>query len=130
MVLDLLLQCCHWISLHNFLGWLGCDLHVLAEDVPHSCFGGWLRLNLDAAQARDRKYTCLLHLLRGMATKLLITSEHFLVFKLFSVANAFTRAPLLIALAAPAFIDFIGGNMVLDNVGIQWIKQEGSIARL
>merc|ERR1719359_1359127 len=50
-----------------------------------------------------------------MATKLLITWEHAFCFKPFSVASVFIRAPLVIALA-PAFIDFMGGNMMLDKV--------------
>merc|ERR1719373_924235 len=42
ILLDLLLQRCHRISLDDFSSWLGCDLYVLAEDAPHSCFGGKL----------------------------------------------------------------------------------------
>merc|ERR1719420_2311539 len=45
-----------------------------------------------------------------MATRLLITSEQAFCFKLCSVASAFVKAPFVIAFA-PAFMDFIGGNM-------------------
>merc|ERR1719263_872634 len=47
----------------------------------------------------------------AMATKLLITSEQALCFKPCSVAIAFIKAPFVIAFL-PAFIDFMGGNMV------------------
>merc|ERR1719149_127943 len=47
------------------------------------------------------------------ATRLLITSEQALCFKLCSVASALVKAPLVMALPfAPAFIDFMGGNIV------------------
>merc|ERR1719473_331518 len=49
-----------------------------------------------------------------MATRLLITSEQAFCFKPCSVASAFVMAPLVIALP-PAFIDFIGGSMVLEK---------------
>merc|ERR1719446_24467 len=52
-----------------------------------------------------------------MATMLLITSEQAFCFKPCSVASAFVMAPLVIAFP-PAFIDFIGGNMVLDKVEV------------
>merc|ERR1719337_24035 len=45
-------------------------------------------------------------------TRLFSTLEQAFVFKPCSVAIAFNRAPFVIALAAPAFMDFIGGNMV------------------
>merc|ERR1711988_70239 len=48
-----------------------------------------------------------------MATMLLMTSEHAFCFKPCSVASAFVIAPFVIALP-PAFIDFIGGNMMLE----------------
>merc|ERR1719482_2357981 len=47
-----------------------------------------------------------------MATMLLITSEQAFCFRLCSVASAFVMAPFVIALP-PAFMDFIGGSMVL-----------------
>merc|ERR1719253_1442500 len=50
-----------------------------------------------------------------MATRLLMTWEHAFCFMSFSVASILKMAPLLIALA-PAFIDFMGGNMMLDKV--------------
>merc|ERR1711904_334895 len=53
----------------------------------------------------------------AMATKLLITSEQVLGFKSFSLAIAFSKAPLVMAFAAAAFIDFIGGNMVRGRLG-------------
>merc|ERR1719331_2245513 len=49
-----------------------------------------------------------------MATRLLITSEQAFCFKLCSVASAFVMAPLVIALP-PAFIDFMGGSMLLSR---------------
>merc|ERR1719262_1626303 len=52
-----------------------------------------------------------------MATMLLITSEQAFCFKPCSVASAFVMAPFVIALP-PAFIDFMGGSMVLGKVGI------------
>merc|ERR1719420_2647130 len=52
-----------------------------------------------------------------MATTLLITSEQAFCFKPCSVASAFVMAPLVIAFP-PAFIDFMGGNMVPDKVKI------------
>merc|ERR1719478_22676 len=50
-----------------------------------------------------------------MATMLLMTSEQAFCFKPCSVASAFVMAPLDIAFFRPAFIDFIGGNMVPDR---------------
>merc|ERR1712034_267415 len=52
-----------------------------------------------------------------MATRLLITSEQAFCFNPCSVARAFVIAPLVIALP-PAFIDFIGGSMVLATTGM------------
>merc|ERR1719460_3118887 len=51
-----------------------------------------------------------------MATMLLMTSEQAFCFNPCSVASAFVMAPLVIAFP-PAFIDFIGGSMVLVKVG-------------
>merc|ERR1719359_2361742 len=48
-----------------------------------------------------------------MATKLLMTSEQAFCLSSCSVARAFVIAPLLIAFLPPAFMDFIGGSMVL-----------------
>merc|ERR1719335_2058595 len=45
-------------------------------------------------------------------TKLFSTLEQAFVFNPCSVAIAFNRAPFVIAFAPPAFMDFIGGNMV------------------
>merc|ERR1712059_73226 len=50
-----------------------------------------------------------------MATMLLITSEQAFCFRLCSVASAFVMAPFDIAFP-PAFIDFMGGSMVLGKV--------------
>merc|ERR1719163_1774299 len=50
-----------------------------------------------------------------MATMLLMTSEQAFCFKPCSVASAFVMAPLVMALP-PAFIDFMGGSMLLDKV--------------
>merc|ERR1719181_361698 len=50
-----------------------------------------------------------------MATMLLITSEQAFCFKPCSVARAFVMAPLVIAFP-PAFIDFIGGSIVLRRL--------------
>merc|ERR1719262_537040 len=49
-----------------------------------------------------------------MATMLLMTSEQAFCFKPCSVASAFVMAPFVIALP-PAFIDFMGGSMVLGK---------------
>merc|ERR1719247_3277590 len=53
-----------------------------------------------------------------MATKLLTTCEQVLALKPCSAAMAFNRAPLLMAFAPDfiAFIDFIGGSMMLDEI--------------
>merc|ERR1719446_1936102 len=50
-----------------------------------------------------------------MATMLLITSEQAFCFKPCSVASAFVMAPLVIAFP-PAFIDFMGGSIVLRRL--------------
>merc|ERR1719456_567248 len=50
-----------------------------------------------------------------MATMLLITSEQAFCFRLCSAASAFVMAPFDIAFFPPAFIDFIGGSMVLGE---------------
>merc|ERR1711904_324829 len=47
-------------------------------------------------------------------TRLFSTLEQAFVFKPCSVAIAFNKAPLVIAFA-PAFMDFMGGNMVLSS---------------
>merc|ERR1719281_1005014 len=52
-----------------------------------------------------------------MATRLLITSEQAFCFSSCSVARALVMAPLLMAFLPPAFMDFIGGSMVL---GREW----------
>merc|ERR1719181_1428825 len=49
-----------------------------------------------------------------MSTKLLSTFEQVLVLKSFSVAMAFNKAPLVMAFA-PAFMDFMGGNILLER---------------
>merc|ERR1719190_126773 len=64
-VSDLLLQRSRGEDLHNGLGWLGFDLHLLAKHDPDSCFGSWLCSCLDSAQAWNGKHTSLLHLLCG-----------------------------------------------------------------
>merc|ERR1719504_47060 len=51
-----------------------------------------------------------------MATMLLITSEQAFCLMLCSVASAFVMAPFVIAFP-PAFIDFIGGSMMLRKSG-------------
>merc|ERR1719506_2389533 len=53
-----------------------------------------------------------------MATKLLTTCEQVLALKPCSVAMAFNKAPLLMALAPAfiAFMDFIGGSILLDEI--------------
>merc|ERR1719199_2304247 len=50
-----------------------------------------------------------------MATMLLITSEQAFCFKPCSVASAFVMTPLVIAFP-PAFIDFMGGSIVLRRL--------------
>merc|ERR1719486_1035203 len=61
--LDLLLQSRHWVSFNDFLRRLGCNLHLLAEDVPDSCLRGWLGAGLDPAQTWNCEDASLLHLL-------------------------------------------------------------------
>merc|ERR1719174_807503 len=65
IALDLLLQSRHWKGLHNSLGRLCCNLHLLAENIPHACLSCWLHPGLDAAQAWNCEYPCLFHLLCG-----------------------------------------------------------------
>merc|ERR1711881_354580 len=50
-----------------------------------------------------------------MSTKLLITWVQAFCFRPCSVASAFIKAPFVIAFA-PAFIDFMGGNMMKARV--------------
>merc|ERR1719163_2053257 len=52
-----------------------------------------------------------------MATMLLMTSEQAFCFKSCAVARAFVMAPLVMALP-PAFIDFMGGSMLLVRMRI------------
>merc|ERR1719213_445181 len=47
----------------------------------------------------------------AMSAMLFKTSEHTFCFRPCSVAIAFAKAPFVIAFLAPAFIDFIGGNI-------------------
>merc|ERR1719174_3318722 len=58
--LDLLLQCRHWVGLHNGLRWLCLHLGLFAEHDPHTCFRSWLCPRLQAAEARDGKNSMLL----------------------------------------------------------------------
>merc|ERR1719169_319777 len=48
-------------------------------------------------------------------TRLFNTFEQAFVFKSCSVAIAFNKAPFVIALAPPFFIDFMGGNMMFTK---------------
>merc|ERR1740121_2462588 len=64
-VSNLLLQRSGGEDLHNGLGWLGFDLHLLTKHDPDSCFGSWLCSCLDSAQAWNGKHTSLLHFLCG-----------------------------------------------------------------
>merc|ERR1719498_1136063 len=50
-----------------------------------------------------------------MATRLLITSEQAFCFNSCSVARAFVMAPLLMAFLPAAFMDFIGGSILLGG---------------
>merc|ERR1719482_1901342 len=61
-----------------------------------------------------------------MATMLLITSEQAFCFRLCSVASAFVMAPFVIALP-PAFMDFIGGSIVLGKINRE---SEGKYRRI
>merc|ERR1719454_1792941 len=58
-----------------------------------------------------------------MATMLLITSEQAFCFKPCSVASAFVIAPLVMALP-PAFMDFMGGSIVLRRMNITTKQKE------
>merc|ERR1719453_2398438 len=58
-----------------------------------------------------------------MATRLLITSEHAFCFKPCSVARDFVMVPLVMALP-PAFMDFMGGSMVLAREGIIAVRRQ------
>merc|ERR1719359_615952 len=60
-----------------------------------------------------------------MSTMLFRTSEQAFCFKPCSVASAFAKAPLVMAFA-PAFIDFIGGNMLAQKMGTNRQGQEVS----
>merc|ERR1719331_100110 len=53
-----------------------------------------------------------------MVTKLLTTCEQVLALKPCSVAMAFNKAPLLMALAPAfmAFMDFMGGSILQDKI--------------
>merc|ERR1719337_405154 len=59
-----------------------------------------------------------------MATKLLITWEQAFCFKPCSVARVFIMAPFVIALPPAFFIDFMGGNMALNNGRVRWYTRE------
>merc|ERR1719359_1462822 len=61
--LDLLLQSMHWVSFHDLLRRLSCNLHFFSEDVPDSRLRGWLGAGLDPAQARECEDAGLFHLL-------------------------------------------------------------------
>merc|ERR1719446_191738 len=50
-----------------------------------------------------------------MATRLLITSEQAFCLSSCSVARALVIAPLLIAFLPPAFMDFMGGSILLGK---------------
>merc|ERR1719161_104517 len=52
-----------------------------------------------------------------MATMLLMTSEQAFCFSPCSVASAFVMAPFVMAFP-PAFMDFMGGNMMLGKLRI------------
>merc|ERR1719504_570287 len=53
----------------------------------------------------------------AMSTRLLSTVEQALVLISFLVAMAFNKAPLVMAFfAAPAFMDFMGGNMLFERI--------------
>ena len=64
-ILNLLLQCSHWVGLHDRPCWLCFDLHFLAKHISDSCLGGWFRSGFDAAQAMHCENARLLHLFRG-----------------------------------------------------------------
>merc|ERR1719162_2090535 len=55
-----------------------------------------------------------------MATMLLMTSEQAFCFRPCSTASAFVKAPFVIAFFAPAFMDFMGGNMLLGSQDVLW----------
>merc|ERR1719460_3506817 len=63
--LDLLLECSNWKSFHNCLCWLCLHLGLLTKNHLSARLGGWLGPCLDAAEAWDRKHTCLFDLLCG-----------------------------------------------------------------
>merc|ERR1719191_1401688 len=63
LCLNLLLQSVNRVGLHDGLRWLRRDLHLLAEDVPHSCLCCWFCASLDPAQTWNREEAGLLHLL-------------------------------------------------------------------
>merc|ERR1719375_2818549 len=54
----------------------------------------------------------------AIATRLLMISEHAFCFNSCSVASVFVIAPLLMAFFPPAFIDFMGGSMMM--LGNRW----------
>merc|ERR1719263_383127 len=62
---DLFLQRGHWVGLHDGLCRLRRNLDLLAENVPHSCFCGWFRAGLNAAQTWNREEASLFHFFCG-----------------------------------------------------------------
>merc|ERR1719356_2265839 len=64
-LLDLFLQCRHWVAPHDRPRWLCFDLHLLTEHVPDSCLCGRFRSGLDTTQAMQCENARLLYLFRG-----------------------------------------------------------------
>merc|ERR1719149_322676 len=60
-----------------------------------------------------------------MATMLLITSEQAFCLRPCSAASAFVKAPFVMAFLAPVFMDFMGGNMMLQNESRTEIRRIG-----
>merc|ERR1719183_2156355 len=89
--LDLFLQCCCWEGFDHLLGW---HLHLLAENVPHACFGGWLGPGLDPAQAWNCKDTRFLNLIRGNGHKIVDHLGTSLGFQIVFTGDRFQQSSL------------------------------------
>merc|ERR1719460_368769 len=110
--LDLLLECSNWKSFHNCLCWLCLHLGLLTEIILVHAFVAGLVLVLMRQIPGMVNTPVFLTSFAATVTRLFSTLEQALVFMSCSVAIAFNKAPFVMAFAAPAFMDFMGGNMV------------------
>ena len=109
--LDLFLERRDGEGFHNRFRWLCLDLGLLAEHHPYARLGGRLRARLDAANSWEGENARLFHLARGQGHE---TADHLgasLLLQAVLVGNGFRFS------FAPAFIDFMGGNMIWEASG-------------